>query len=1008
MVWFCYNCSNMTTKGDQAAFKAAYGALNAAQKEAVDTIEGPVMVIAGPGTGKTQILTLRIANILLKTDSKPGNILALTFTESGARAMRERLVSLIGEAAYDVAIYTFHGFADSLIQKYPDAYPTVIGGRPASDIERVQIVERILTDTSFKALRPSGDPAFYVQPILRAIQTLKQEYISPDKLAESIGVQEQSLQEIEQYHAKGAHKGKERGEYKEAVKHLERNRELLQAYRLYEAALRADKLYDFDDMITKTVEALSRDEDMLRDLQEQFHYVLADEHQDVNGSQNKILELVVNFHDKPNLFVVGDEKQAIYRFQGASLDNFLYFESTFGETKTISLTDNYRSGQTILDTAHDLIKTDDVVLAPLRVSLKAKAVKKSTVELSTFSHEAIEDSFVVDSIKQSITAGTTPDEIVVIVRTNREVEHFAALLRKQGIVAQPSADSDILEHPVTQAVLKLLKAVTAPSEESYLVSLLHEPYFNIQVGDLAKVLRSFNRSLPLSVLLRDEQSLSDCGVQNPDPILAMIGLLDSVRERSLTMPPHRLLEALLTESGLVTHVLVNDPFEGARVVRRLYDEVEGMVRRGEVRGLLDVMRRFALHTEYGIALSAPFIPSGHKAVQVMTAHKSKGLEFSVVYVPHMTDRTWGNKKSRDLFKLPIVKHEVGEFDVVEDDERRLLYVAMTRAKTRLILSEATLNVDGKEQTTSRFLGNLDSTLDSTGDAETFTAQFSPVQDLKTLTPLPITTDIILETLSTRGFSPTALNNYLKSPWEYFYRNVLQVPQIKTPSLQLGSAVHAVLDTLVRHHANEALAAHLAQIPDLLKQGLSKEALTDEEFVRLHEKGLDMLMAYVPHLFETNVTDSRTEMKIEATLETGIEAYPLLKLNGNLDRVDFTDGKIVRVIDYKTGKPKTRGQIEGTTADSGGDYKRQLTFYALLLSLQEDSEKHCRTGVLSFVEPDTHGQIKEETFTITDDEIAALKEELIRVTKEIIAGGVLVAVCDPEKCNYCDLVGVWQK
>jgi len=996
-----------TSKGDMGAFKEAYGALNVAQKQAVDTIDGPVMVIAGPGTGKTQILTLRIANILLQTDSAPQNILALTFTESGARAMRERLVTLIGETAYDVAIYTFHGFADSLIQKYPEAYPSIIGGRAASDIERLQIIEAILNDTSFKALRPSGDITFYVQPILRAIQTLKQEYISPDRLAESIVVQEETLASIEQYHQKGAHKGKERGEYKDALKHLERNRELCQVYRLYEAALRADKLYDFDDMITKTVEALTSNEDMLRDLQEQFHYVLADEHQDVNGSQNKILELLVNFHDKPNLFVVGDEKQAIYRFQGASLDNFLYFESTFGETKTISLTDNYRSGQVILDTAHDLIRTEDPVLAPLRVPLEAKAVSESIVEHSAFPHEAIEDSFVVDSIKQSIASGITPDEIVVIVRTNREVEHYAALLRKQGIVAQPSADSDILEHPVTEGILKLLKAVTAPAEETHLVSLLHEPYFNIAVGDLAKVLRTFNRSLPLSVLLRDEKLLEGCGVEGTAAILAMTALIDSVRERSLTLAPHRLLEALLEESGFVAHILACDPFEGVRVVRRLYDEVEGMVRRSEVKSLSDVVRRFVLHTEYGVALTAPFIPSGHLAVQVMTAHKSKGLEFAVVYVPHMTDRTWGSKKSRDLFKLPIVKHEVGEFDAAEDDERRLLYVAMTRAKQRLVLTEATLNVDGKEQTTSRFLSGLDSALLTAKDSELFSEQFSPVQDLKTLKPLPITTEIILETLNTRGFSPTALNNYLKSPWEYFYRNVLQVPQIKTPSLQLGSAVHAVLDTLVRHHAKEDLSSNLSRVSELLKQGLSKEALTDEEFARQHERGLDMLMAYVPHLFETKGEESKTEMKFEASFETGIEAYPTLKLNGNLDRVDFKDGNIVRVVDYKTGKPKTRGQIEGTTADSEGGYKLQLTFYALLLSMQDDSAKHCRTGVLSFVEPDSHGQIREETFVITDEEIDDLKTELIRVTREIVEGESLSVACDPKVCHYCDLVQVWQ-
>jgi DNA helicase II / ATP-dependent DNA helicase PcrA len=995
------------TKGDLASFNTVYKALNAAQKEAVDTIEGPVMVIAGPGTGKTQILTLRIANILLKTDSKPENVLALTFTESGARAMRERLVSLIGETAYDVGIFTFHGFADFLIQKYPEAYPAIIGGRPASDIERVQIIERILTDTTFKALRPSGDPAFYVQPILRAIQTLKQEYLTPDHFAESVVIQESQLHEIEQYHQKGAHKGKERGEYKDAVKHVERNRELLQAYRLYEASLRAEKLYDFDDMIIKTVEALSANEEMLRDLQEKYHYVLADEHQDVNGSQNKILELLVNFHDNPNLFVVGDEKQAIYRFQGASLDNFLYFESTFGKTKTISLTDNYRSGQIILDAAHDLIKTDDPVLSPLRTALEAKAVTDSVVEHFEFAHEAIEDSFVVDSIKKDIENGAVADQIVVIVRTNREVEHFATLLRKQSIAVQPSADSDILEHPVTVAVLKLLKAVTAPSQETHLVSLLHEPYFKVPVGDLAKILRAYNRQLPLAKLLRDEQSLKEVGVEAVETVLNICLFIDRVRADSLTKSPHRLFEQLLEESGLVTEVLARAPFEGSRVVRRLYDEVEGMVRRGEVAGLADVLKRFELHKEYGLALTAPFIPSGHQAVQVMTAHKSKGLEFGAVYIPHMTDRAWGNKKSRDLFKLPIVKHELGDFDTVEDDERRLLFVAMTRAKKRLVLTGSEQSSEGKEQTTSRFLSGLDSALITLGDTTAFADSFSPVQDIKTLSPLPITTEIILETLNTRGFSPTAFNNYLKSPWEYFYKNVLQVPQIKTPSLQLGSAVHFVLDSLVRHHASESVESNLARVPELLKVGLSKEAITDEEFTRLHEQGLTMLVAYIPHVFSKDIKDSRTEVKFEATLETGLAEYPLLKLNGNLDRVDYKDGKIVGVVDYKTGKPKTRGQIEGTTASSEGEYKRQLTFYALLLSLQEDTARHCRTGIISFVEPDTHGQVKEEAFIITDEEIEVLKEELVRVTKEIVSGEALTVGCDPNMCHYCDLVQVWQ-
>jgi DNA helicase-2/ATP-dependent DNA helicase PcrA len=273
------------TKGDIAAFNVAYGALNPAQKRAVDTIEGPVMVIAGPGTGKTQILTLRIANILLKTDMQPGNILALTFTESGAKAMRERLRKYIGAASYQVPIYTFHGFAAKLIASYPDSYHRVIGGRPINDLEKITLVETILDSGEIKKLRPMGNPAYYVPHILRIIGQLKQEYITTDAFVKIIEQQENELLGIEKIHQKGAHKGKIRGEYTKKEEAIVKNRELLFVYRRYEALLSEQNFFDFEDMIVETVKALEGNEDMLRDLQETHQYILADEHQDVNGSQ---------------------------------------------------------------------------------------------------------------------------------------------------------------------------------------------------------------------------------------------------------------------------------------------------------------------------------------------------------------------------------------------------------------------------------------------------------------------------------------------------------------------------------------------------------------------------------------------------------------------------------------------------------------------------------------------------------------------------------------------------
>ena len=780
-------------------------------------------------------------------------------------------------------------------------------------------------------------------------------------------------------------------------------------YRSYESVLRTDKLYDFDDMIIKTVEALSNNEDILRDVQEQFQYVLADEHQDVNGSQNKILEQIVSFHDQPNLFVVGDEKQAIYRFQGASLDNFLYFESTFGKTKTISLTDNYRSGQSVLNAAHDLIKTDDPALSPLRVELAAKAVNKSAVELCEFAHQAVEDSYVIDSISQDIASGVSPNEIAVILRTNREVEAVAVELRKRGIAAAPSADSDVLDHPVTTRICQLIDAVAKPTDAAVLYRLIHEPYWNIALDDLVRLLGSASKATPLPVLIRSEKLLKEVGIDDIEKVLAIGSLIDQTGKESVTNPPHRLLESLLSESGFSSHVLTKDPHDGARIVRRVFDEVESMVRRGEVESITDVADQLALHREYGIALNAPFIPFTDEAVQVMTAHKSKGLEFEVVYVPHLSDRTWGAKKGRELFKLPITKHNTGSLDVAEDDERRLLYVAMTRAKTRFVGSYSELNPDGKEQTMSRFITGLDGQLLSSIDTGEFAAGFTPTENLVRTEPVKVSTDLVLKTLTERGLSPTALNNYLKSPWEYLYRNVLRAPQIKSTELQFGSAVHGVLDEVVRHHADLSEKELLGKVSDLLKQQLNNEAVTETEFTRLHERGLEALSSYIPLVLSSDATSAKTEMQFEAYIETGIEVYPKLKLNGNLDRVDFDEsGTVIRVVDYKTGKPKTRNHIEGKTATSTGDYKRQLVFYALLLSLQADKTKRCRTGVLSFVEPDKNGTIKEEIFTITDKEIEELKKDIIATTEEIVSGEMFLQPCDESVCHYCDLVQAWTK
>ena len=1002
----------MKSSISSASFESALEKLNKSQRAAVEAIDGPVMVIAGPGTGKTQILTLRIANILLKTDTKPEQVLALTFTESGVRAMRQRLVQFIGAEAYHVPIHTFHSFAGDLIKRYPDAYDAIVGGRPASELEKIRIIENILEDTNFKRLRPHGDPAYYVKPVLQAIATLKKEYISADMFAQSISRQADVLADIPKIHEKGAHKGKVRGEYLDAEKSLEKNQELLAIYRQYSAALKADRLYDFEDMILDTIVALEANQEMLFDVQEQYHYILADEHQDVNQSQNRLIELIASYHEHPNVFVVGDEKQAIYRFQGASLDNFLYFSDVYKGAETIELIDNYRSDQAILDAAHETIKTTDPALMPLRVPLKAAQVFEKELAVGGFSHTALEEAYTVSEIQKELAKGTKATEIAVIVRTNREVELFTSHLRKAGVVVAPSADSDVLEHPLMRQISMLLRVAVDPTDEVALAELLHAPYIGLTTADIVTLLQARKHKQTLRMLISDPVLLSALPLQNPELVFGVSKLYTQSAQLAVTKSPAEVVEYLLTQSGLLDFVMAKEPISGAAVVRRLYDEIEGMCVRKEASSLKEVMAQFALLKEYGLTLEAPLLKTAAEAVQVMTAHKAKGLEFEVVVIPHLTDNVWGGSRGRAAaFDLPIRKHEVEDEKVLtEDDERRLLYVALTRAKRRLLCTYAAVGIDGREFTPSRFLATLESHLTPCVTAK-FEHEFEPLSLIKPAPKTPLGAEFLRVALSERGWSATAFNNYKKSPWEFIYKNVLHIPNIKTPELQFGTAVHGVLERVVQVWVKTKALPEDSTIENWLAENLQKNVLSDSEYTRLHERGMKAVFGYLATLESSlsHGTDAWSEYSITATLPTGIEDFPEVVLTGNFDRLDIgTDGNVIRVVDYKTGKPKTRGEIEGTTKTSDGNYKRQLVFYALLLSLQTDERLVTKNTLLSFVEPDAKGVVHEEPFTITDEEITALKAEIITATKEVMSGECLLIACDPEKTTYCHLAAEWER
>lgn len=970
-----------------ATFTSSYQALNTAQKQAVDAIEGPVMVIAGPGTGKTQILTLRIANILKKTDTPPSAILALTFTEAGVYAMRKRLVELIGPAGYAVSIFTFHGFCNDMIRRYPDAYPRIIGSAPITDVDTYRLIEFCLAELPLTHLRPYGDPRYYVKSITSAIGELKRENCSPQEARERNLCEREAFESIEDlHHEKGVHKGKMKGKYATLEKQLQKNEELVLVYERYEQLLRERALYDYEDMIVETVTALSTNEEFLLTVQEEYLYILADEHQDANNSQNTLLELLASFHENPNLFLVGDAKQAIYRFQGASLENFLYFKKQYPNALLIQLEDNYRSRQSILDSSYSLIAKGDLSeherKAPLKAHLEGKDEK---ICIAEFSESAFEYAYIASSIHTLLEEGVPPEEIAVLYRNNSDVDALVPALERAGVPYVIESDQDALADEVIHGLITLLTAVARYGNDEALARALYVEFLGFPPLDLYKLARVRTKHhSTFHELIVSASLLAEAGVSDSKRILTFSEQYARFATRAKNYGLLTVLDEIMHESGFMAHVLtLPDGREKLELVRAFVRDAETLVESHREYRLLDVIAHVELLATYNLSITVGRAHTPHARVRLMTAHKSKGLEFDHVVLMNAYDGKWGNKKSRTHFTL------LRGTSTPEDeraDERRLFYVALTRARHGVTITYARENISGRPQLPSQFIEEIDEAYRAPLNTQAFEETVSPEQLLarRSVHHAPALERAYLqEIFLEQGLSATAFNNYLHDPWEYVFTNLLRLPKAPNKHMLYGNAVHGALRDLFER-LKEGAPVDLEYLLGRFQYHLSRMAFSDVEYTEAKKKGMEALTLYWTARASSAIAPFATEYKLASHISFGDGLR--IPVRGILDRVTLLPDGSVEVVDYKTGKPKSRNEIEGNTkAEGAGDYKRQLVLYALLLSEQEGA---LTPGALScaaidFVEPDARGKIRPpEVFFITEEDIADLKNELTRVASEI--------------------------
>jgi len=1004
-------------------FQFIYHRLNSQQKKAVDMIEGPVMVVAGPGTGKTQVLAARIANILLKTDTNPRSILALTFTESGAKEMRQRLVKMIGKTGYYVQINTFHAFCSQVIKLHPEYFPIDRASEPLTDLERYDIFQKIIAEVEIEVLKPLNRPYFYITDIMFAISNLKREGFLPIDFIKIVEQEERQL-EIEKDELKKTELAKKQ-------RNLAKWQELAQIYEKYQQQLRSSLRYDFDDMIALVVEAFGKHELLLREYQENIHYFLVDEYQDTNSAQNKVVDQLASYWgEKANVFVVGDPNQSIYRFQGASVENVLGFVARYQKAEVITLDMGYRCPQNIYNAAAKLITQNQLTEVSGRLAkfsftkpLKSQANYQVDINLYQAPSQTLETIYIAEEIKKLKQQGIPLDKIAILYRHNRDVAEIQETLDKWSLAYEIDGGNDLLENEAIRQLLTFFQVIDdtrTTQEDERLFEVMRYEWLGLDQVLVMKIGRAAGKAkLSIFELIEagyTEFTKYDLGSKVTPlefkQLTAFIAQLSNWGSLDATVGFPQWFEQVIKESQYLEWVLGSDlKTELLNYINSLFREVKALSQSQSGLKLTGFLRAIETMRDHGIKLNVEDLNVKQNVIHLSTVHKAKGLEWDYVFLLHCLDKKWGNNRTRELLPLPegLLKNTDLSAKEQNEDERRLFYVAITRAKKQLTVSSPeTIITDNrtKEVIGSMFIEELrdnESKLQTSlldvkaphiieNTADYLAKLLEPVAVKKIKTSEK---DFYLALIKDFKLSVTALNTYLRSPEEFVENVLLRIPRAKPEPMAFGSAIHLALEKLFKIIQDENKKPALEVVLAEFEESLTKELMTSQNFKRRLDYGQKILTRYYEQLDETQVQP----LFIERFFGFGWSKTMLgdIHLTGRIDRVDWLDKeqRLVKVIDYKTGKAKSDNYIEGKIASANlsereqqlpesikGPYKRQLLFYKLLTDLDETFIPTVTQGEFDFVEPNSRGKLIKRTFTLTAEDVSDLKDLIKEVMGEI--------------------------
>jgi DNA helicase-2/ATP-dependent DNA helicase PcrA len=881
--------------------------LSEAQREAVVHGEGPLLIIAGAGTGKTTVLTRRIAHLIATKRARPEEILALTFTEKAAVEMTERVDRLIPYGYVDTRISTFHAFGDRVLRESALELGLNPEFRVLSQPEQVIFLRERIFDLPLRRFRPLGDPTQHLRALTTLVSRAKDEDVSPESY--QAWAEERRAQATTD------------GEADEAENHLE----LAAFYATHQRLLAEAGLVDFGDQIHRTLGLLRERPAVLERLRSRYRWILVDEFQDTNHAQLEMLRLLAG--EPANLTVVGDDDQAIYRWRGAAAANLLAFRELYRACREVILVDNYRSTQIILDAAARLISFNNPyrleVIAGVDKRLRSSRPGGPPVRHLHHDTVSAESDGVAQQIEERLRGGARPRDVALLVRSNADADPFLRALNVKGIPHRFSGSRGLYAREEVRLLVSFLRVVAQPDDSVSLFYLAASEIYRMPETDLLRLNQYARRkNRPLLEVLRGLPDNEDLAGVSGATRAAATRLLADLERGGSEVPQRRTGEVLygyLQWSGLLGRLSREASAEAeARVknIARFFDVVKAYGDVAEHDRVPAFVAHLDLLRDAGDDPAVAEADADEDAVHVLTVHKAKGLEFPIVFLVGGAEGKFPVRRRREALELPseLATDPTAAGDAHVMEERRLFYVAMTRARDELVLTSAADYGTARPRKISRFVVEALDLPNPAPPPRKTQALEALARNRPAPEPGPAPERAIPEDELLR-LSHSRIDDYETCPLKYRYVHVLRVPLLAHHALVYGHAVHEA----VRRMFETRLAGRPFFADDLV--AAFHEAWVSEGFLsREHEErrlqvGEEVLRRF--HREEAAHPWSPTAVEEQFAFDVDRN-----RVQGRYDLVAERD-EHVTVLDFKTGDVR-----EARAAQKRANESLQLDIYAL--------------------------------------------------------------------------------